>query len=144
MTSLRRGRLATSNNMPTMKNTDALTDAIVAENYFPSGKLESRGTQVDGKLTGVFRRWYESGAIFGESEYIDGQLNGIIREWSEDGLLILSAAVKDGEFHGPYKSWWDSGLLKEEGMFQAGKRIGRYTWYKVDGSVWRSSDITRQ
>jgi len=59
-------------------------------------------------------------------------------------LLLLSAGVKDGEFHGPYKSWWDSDLLKEEGTFQYGKRIGRYTWYKVDGSVWRSSDIVRK
>ncbi len=137
MTSLRRGRLATSNKMPTMKN----SDTKVVENYFPSGKLESRGTQVDGQWIGIFQRWHESGALFAESEYRDGKLNGPIREWSEDGLLLLCATAQDGEFHGPFKSWWNAGLPKEEGTYRAGKRIGRYTWYDTDGSVWRSSNI---
>ena len=82
----------------------------LVENYFPPRKLESRGTQVDGRWVGIFRRWHEDGALFTESEYVNGQLNGMIREWAEDGLLVMSATVKDGEFDGPFKSWWNSGL----------------------------------
>ncbi|AWH40580.1 hypothetical protein C1927_06615 [Stenotrophomonas sp. ZAC14D1_NAIMI4_1] len=56
-------------------------------------------------------------------------------------MLTLSAIIRNGDYDGPYKSWWDSGLLKEEGTFRAGERVGRYTWYKVDGSLWRFSDF---
>lgn len=115
----------------------------VVENYFPSGKLESRGTQEDGQWIGIFQRWHESGALFAESEYRDGKLNGPIREWSEDGLLLLCAAAQDGQFHGPYKSWWSSGLPKEECTFLAGRRVGRHTRYDVDGSLWSSVDIPK-
>ncbi|KAA8996287.1 hypothetical protein FJU31_13495 [Stenotrophomonas cyclobalanopsidis] len=112
------------------------------ETYYPSGKIQSRGTMVDGRWHGVFQRWYESGAPFSEFEYRSGLKHGVLREWSEDGLLLLCATLQDGQLHGPYKSWWDSGLVKEEGNFHSGKRFGRYHWYKVDGSLWRSSDIS--
>ncbi len=111
------------------------------ETYYPSGRIQSRGTQVDGRWHGIFQRWYESGAPFSEFEYRNGLKSGLLREWSKDGLLLLCATLQDGDFHGPYKSWWDSGLLKEEGTFRAGERVGRYTWYKVDGSLWRFSDF---
>lgn len=67
-------------------------------------------------------------------------MNGLLRQWTVDGVMTLSATVKDGEFDGPYKSWWSSGLLKEEGTFKGGKRIGKYTWYKLDGSIWSVVD----
>jgi len=101
--------------------------------WWSSGLLKEEGTFKEG-----------NGALFTEGEYVNGQLNGMFREWAEDGLLLMSATVKDGEFDGPFKSWWSSGLPKEEGTYRAGKRIGRYTWYDTDGSVWRSSSIVRE
>jgi len=112
--------------------------SALVENHFPSGKLESRWTEKDGKKAGLLQRWTESGALFSEIEYVDGVPNGAIRQWTEAGAPTLLATVSGGEFNGPYRSWWNTGQLKEEGVFANGRRVGRYVWYREDGSVWHS------
>jgi len=131
------GQIVTSDRWCPMKD----SNPQLVETYYPSGKIKSRGTRVDGQWDGLCQRWFESGGLFTQSEYRDGVMNGLLQEWPEDGVLTLSAIIRNGDYDGPYKSWWDSGLLKEEGTFRRGKRVGRYTWYKVDGSLWRSCDL---
>jgi len=130
------GLIATSGRVLSMTS----SSANVVENYFPSGRIESRCTQVNEQWHGLFKRWHETGPLFSQAKYRHGLMNGLLRQWTVDGVMTLSATVKDGEFDGPYKSWWSSDLLKEEGTFKDGKRIGKYTWYKLDGSIWNVVD----
>jgi len=60
--------------------------------------------------------------------------------WSADGTLILKAQNQNGERHGSYKSWWDNGAPKEQGTYEAGKRVGTYRWFTQNGELWQEHD----
>ena len=32
-------------------------------------------------------------------------------------------------------------VMKEIGTFDCGRRVGRYSWYKDDGTIWQSLDL---
>lgn len=107
----------------------------VVENYFPTGELESRHSEIGGKITGVRRRWYRNGQLFSEAEFKDGVKNGQVRQWTEAGSMLLAASVVNDQFDGLYQSWWDNGVLKEQGTFVNGIRQPGYRWFNQDGSL---------
>jgi antitoxin component YwqK of YwqJK toxin-antitoxin module len=41
-------------------------------------------------------------------------------------------------------SWWKSGMKKEEGIYQEGKRIGKWIWYDEHGKIWSKHDYGDQ
>lgn len=59
------------------------------------------------------------------------------RGWRRDGSPKLEATLKDGEFHGHYRSYWKNGLVKEEGIYENGKALKGYRWYRDDGALWK-------
>jgi antitoxin component YwqK of YwqJK toxin-antitoxin module len=81
----------------------------------------------------------EAGAVVSTAQYLDGKLDGIAQTFSA-GVLIEEACYEAGQLHGPYRSWWHSGTAKEEGTFNRGSRVGKYRWYKLDGSLWQEHD----
>ena len=60
--------------------------------------------------------------------------------WSKDGTLILEEHHQNGQRHGPYKSWWNNGALKEQGLYEADKRVGIYRWFRESGELWKEHD----
>lgn len=99
---------------------------------------------VNGIKHGKWISYHLNGTKKHEAEYRDGKLHGHLRNWDEDGGKILDANLKDGDYDGPYMSWWDNGNKKEEGFYTKGCKIGKYSWYKMDGSIWQESDIQEQ
>lgn len=55
--------------------------------------------------------------------------------------MVRECGYSGGELHGDYKCWWDNGQPKEVGTFERGRKVGRYTWFKEDGTVWQSLDL---
>ena len=76
----------------------------------------------------------EDGNLIAEAEFnTEGKLDGIERHWNLSGQLVLEASYKNGLHHGAYQSWWDNGNIKERGKYSTGQRVGKYTWYSIEG-----------
>ena len=54
-------------------------------------------TYKDGKLDGLYRRWYENGQLRNEYTYKDNKRDGSYREWYETGQLREECTYKEGE-----------------------------------------------
>ena len=60
-----------------------------------SGKEE--WTFKNGKLDGVFNRWYENGQIRSRATYKDGNLDGVFIMWDENGRKKTQSTYKNGK-----------------------------------------------
>mgnify|MGYP000283005847 CR=1 FL=1 len=54
--------------------------------YYPNGKLEWKGTIVDGEFDGMYTKYYETGVKKAEAEYKDGVVIGSWKNYNEEGV----------------------------------------------------------
>ena len=86
----------------------------------------------------------EDGQLIAEAEFnSSGKLDGVERHWNLSGQLVVEASYKNGLHHGPYQSWWDNGKAKEKGTYRTGQRVGKYTWYSIEGKKISEYDYDR-
>lgn len=68
-----------------------------------------------------------------------GKREGVWREYGvpRDGTspLLLRCQYQDGVLDGPYETWFYDGLREIEGQYRAGRRVGRWTYYRHGGST---------
>ena len=76
-------------------STEPLTGAVVS--FYDDGRLESRGTYIDGKREGLWEDFYEHGQLERRGNFKDGEHEGLWESFDEDGNLIKTEEYKDGE-----------------------------------------------
>ena len=94
----------------------------------------------EGKLDGLYTKWYENGRKHSEETYKDGERDGLWTYWYENGQKLWEWTWKDG-MNGPYKEWYLNGHLSDEGNYKNGKKDGLWTeFYEKNGL--KKSDVT--
>ena len=66
------------------------------EQFYKSGRIESRAEYVDGKEHGTSEWFYESGKICFRTEYVDGKEHGLHKRYNLKGDLVLDIMFEDG------------------------------------------------
>lgn len=97
--------------------------------YFPNGKLFSVEYYIDGKLDGELMNYYENGKTLEITQYTSGMKNGFSKNFSDQGILIENVHYVDNILNGAGKYYGLNGDLKEEGIYNDGKRVGKWEFY---------------
>ena len=68
----------------------------------------------------------------------DGKLDGLDTTWYENGQKKSEGACRNGMYDGKWTEWHSNGKKSCEGFYnKKGQAIGKWTYYKLDGSIDR-------
>ncbi len=103
--------------------------------YYPSGYINYTCDHANGKKNGVERIYYiENDAVHKEIEYKDDIKHGYYREYSMEGRLLLDYSMNNGKKHGRYRMWHESsGFLIIDMYYEYDKYHGSYKRYYSNG-----------
>ncbi len=103
---------------------------------------------INGRLSGICKKWYPNKQIMESRFYFDGKKNGKqltywengnkrvefiakndgyegeLKEWTWDGKLTHLAHFKEGQEEGAQKLWYDNGKIRANYVIIKGKRYG--------------------
>jgi antitoxin component YwqK of YwqJK toxin-antitoxin module len=115
---------------------------------FPSQDTMISEGYINGKLSGMSKKWYPNRQLMEERFYVDGRkegrqvsywqngnkrfefnakndaYEGELREWNYKGNLSHLAHYKAGQEQGIQKVWYDNGKIKANYVIINGKRYG--------------------
>ncbi len=91
--------------------------------YKCGDKIIERTNYVNGKLDGLYERFYLNGIHYERTNYKDGVYHGICEFWYDiTGKKMKSMNFENGKLHGAYKYWDQNGKLVEDFYFNHGIR----------------------
>jgi antitoxin component YwqK of YwqJK toxin-antitoxin module len=103
---------------------------------------------INGKLSGICKKWYANKQLMEERFYFNGKKNGKqvaywengnkrfqffakndayegeLNEWTFDGKLIHLGHFREGQEEGSQKLWYDNGKIRANYVIIKGKRYG--------------------
>jgi antitoxin component YwqK of YwqJK toxin-antitoxin module len=106
--------------------------------WYENGQKKWEGTYKDGKIVEewtFYYDYYENGQKKWEGTYKDGKLNGLSTEWHENGQKKKEGTYKDGKKDVLWTFWNKNGQKIREGTAKDGKPYGKWTYFNEDGSV---------
>lgn len=95
----------------------------VKTDYFPSGKPKTVVSYKGDVPEGIRRDYDTTGKVVASYIYSNGKITG-------EGI-IDDEGVKDG----PWKEYFEEGELRAEGVYNQGKRVGKWHFYHQNGSI---------
>ena len=104
-------------------------------NYYYSGRKQSEGFLLNGKVNGVDTLYYQNGHKSLEREYKEGRPNGVEREYYRDGLLLQEGRFVDGKEEGVWKTYYPNGQVKLSSNYKAGELFDSAVRYYSSGIV---------
>ncbi len=104
-----------------------------AKFYYPSGKVASEGTMLNGKPDGYWKTYYENGTLKSEGNRKNHQLDSSWKFYSEQGALTTEYFYRDGKKNGLKKSYnSETQKLVSEEYFINDIKNGLSTFYKEE------------
>ena len=86
------------------------------------------GEVKDGKVSGLWTKWYENGQKESEETFKDGKRDGLGTWWYENGQKKSEGKFEDDKKDGLWKSYYDNGQLKYEWNYKEGELISQKCW----------------
>jgi hypothetical protein len=91
-------------------------------------------------FTGVWRTYWINGQPSHEIEYKNGQYHGVVKTFKPDGSRSVVSHKTEGVTEGEELGFHSSGRILYKGQYKAGKKVGKWIWYKEDGSIESERD----
>ena len=113
--------------------------------YYKSGKVEQKGTRVNGKQEGEYVRYDENGLVLLHTYFRNDELHGVCTRFTEDGLCIQTEYADGKPVHDycvvSNKDGLCSkvGLKDEQPVYEAPSQDELQTEYK-NGETWHYYD----
>jgi antitoxin component YwqK of YwqJK toxin-antitoxin module len=112
----------------------------IVENYYSyssaqspdynGDKIKERTSYKNGKLDGLYQKWYYNGELWEKTNYKNGKLNGLWEQYDNEGRLSATGNCLNNLANGLYCRWWDNGQLKDRKIYKNLKLDGLYEeWY---------------
>jgi|GEM_PF-4215391 len=138
---------------------------ILAEHYYPNGKVMEAYSMVDYGREGEYKRYYKTGDVYevgrysrdmlegprkryfkngkimAEENYKKGILDGEQRIYNSNGVLVSKISYKNGNLNESILEYYGNGAKKLEGKFTNGN--GRVKEYYEDGSLLAEKKIEK-
>lgn len=87
----------------------------------------------DGKLHGIYKRWYDNGRLCEESLYANGLLNGKQYYYNTEGILIHEFNFKNGNLDGQQLVYYKDGKIRSRKEYANGIPVGQHVQYYEKG-----------
>lgn len=140
------------------------------EGYYENGKLEFRGSYINGETSGLWEYYYETGIQEARSYYHNGNSTDTVLCWYPSGKIkrnkieidttknywynidfyengrkyIECYQTKDStnniRLNGQFQEWYDSGQLKFSAVLKNDWTVGKWIKYELDGSLKEESE----
>lgn len=106
--------------------------------YYPDGKVKSKGKFRRGKKHGVWKYYYANGQIEQEGSYKNGGLEGGWVWYFEDGRPRLEQEYLNGKLDGPNTEYDEKGRIVAKGEYVEGEEQGKWLYLqgreKIEGT----------
>ena len=103
--------------------------------FYPTGDIETSGTYVDGKKSGIWLKYYPGKIVKDSLNYEDGHPIGISLGWYKDGSGKDSLNV-DANGNAVYVSWFDNGTPSSAGRYvDFNKQQGKWQYFHKNGKI---------
>ena len=109
--------------------------------YWPTGQVQSRTPQVDGRADGWARAWYADGQPMWVRGYTAGRETGVHTGWWPDGTRKFRLAYVDGLLEGASHEWYVDGSPFRDSNYHRGQETGLQRMYDADGAVRASYEV---
>ena len=101
--------------------------------WYENGQKESEETFKDGKRDGLGTWWYENGQKKDEFTWKDGKVDGTWKWYRSNGTKMKEGNWKDSKLDGICIEWYENGRKKVKGINKDGRRDGLWTWWYENG-----------
>lgn len=108
---------------------------VIREKKFPSGELQSRWTEVDGRIEGEMKEYDIQGRLRAERNFLNGQETGKSIFYNEQGGIAEVQYYKDGIKEGGDTMFDASGRPRFVLSYKDGKKHGFLRKWSDDGSL---------
>lgn len=123
----------------------AVTEALVREEFWPSGRTRWSGQWSLGQRVGVHRSWHENGQLH-SVEHWDGDngRHGPSICYYSDGSIATEGAYECGYATGLWRAYFEGTLPESRGLYEVvvkngmivgQQRVGRWVFWNIDGSI---------
>ena len=102
--------------------------------FHDNGQKALEANLKDGKMHGLFNRWYENGQKESETNYKNGKPHGLWILWYKNGQKWIEGNNKDGKLDGLVTTWYENGQKQAEENHKDGKFHGLVIGYREDGT----------
>jgi tetratricopeptide (TPR) repeat protein len=103
--------------------------------YYYSGRIQGKGTLLEGKVNGARITYYQNGTKSTEREYENGVVNGQELEYYEDGSLRQKGDFLRGKETGIWNSYYPNGQVKLRSNYSNGELVDSAFKYYSNGKV---------
>ena len=73
-----------------------------------------------------------------------GIAEGVLTTFYTDGSKCVVSPQSNGVPNGEEAGFYQSGRIKYKGQYKAGSQVGKWIWYKEDGSIESEKDYGPQ
>lgn len=91
-------------------------------------------------FTGVWRTYWANGQPSHEVQLKDAQPEGLLTTFYTDGSKAVVSSQRGGVSGGEEIGFYPSGHVRYRGRSKVGIHIGKWIWYKEDGSIESKKD----
>ncbi len=106
--------------------------------FYPDGILKAKASVREGRMNGPTRGYYPSGKLHTEETFVDGVSDGLRRRFHEDGAVKAVEEIQLGRLHGRYERYHTNGVLAERATYRGGEPDGlAESWDAVGQPVAR-------
>lgn len=103
--------------------------------YYGSGKVKSKGLEVDGSSHGEWEWFHENGKIETRGSYFYGTREGKWIWYFEDGQIDVELNYDNGDAEGKRLSYYRDGTLESETFYRSDELHGRCVYFDEAGEV---------
>ncbi|WP_299012063.1 toxin-antitoxin system YwqK family antitoxin [uncultured Polaribacter sp.] len=90
----------------------------------------------EGRLDGIYERYYENGQLERKTNYKGGKRNGLFEEYYENGQLKITTTLNGDRFTGLTEEYFENGQLLGKSNFNKDNlRVGTVVEYYVNGQL---------
>jgi antitoxin component YwqK of YwqJK toxin-antitoxin module len=104
-----------------------------------NGKLEQKGSYVNGRPNSTWRWYFENGNLLREEVFLRGKEDGFCLELNEKGDTIAFGEYIDGEREG--KWFFKDGDVSVSGNFKSGKQDSIWNHFYSDRTLYFSGNF---
>lgn len=96
------------------------------EEFYPNGKLLSKGNLVNGKKEGKWEFYFDNGNYWGNCEFVNDKPHGYCEYNYITGKTYVKGYYLEGNYNGDWEFFDEDGKLILEERYNNGKLLNNY------------------
>lgn len=101
--------------------------------FYKNGKIKEEGYIKNGKIDSALTTYDKVGFTVSISRFAEGKLIHLTTFYPNTNTVSRKASIKEKKENGICINYYPNGLPQDSGLYAMGKRIGKWTYWNVNG-----------